>query len=161
MKRAGRTARVSERALVEYYETTNAVVVDTHVWVGYLDPSAYPLPARVVERLGGAQQEGGFLVPEICIWEIAMKAGRGSMRLAPPVRAWVDRARAMPGTRTIPFSADVMLLAAELPSAAPNDPMDRAIIATAMIAGVPLVTADRSILAWARRAKAVQVVSAR
>ena len=78
-----------------------------------------------------------------------------------PLRGWVARARAAPGTRSLPFTAEMMLRTAELPPGAPSDPFDRALIATALVMGIPLVTADRRILAFAKTTRAIKVMSAR
>ena len=55
----------------------------------------------------------------------------------------------------------MMLRTAELPPGAPSDPFDRALIATALVMGIPLVTADRRILAFAKATRAIKVMSAR
>lgn len=150
--------RVAEIAYAPASDPGSAVLMDTHVWVGYLDSTRFALPPALVERLAAAQHAGGLLVPEVAIWEIGIKSGRGSMKHAPPVRDWVERATGLPGTRTIPFSAEIMLRSVELPGEAPRDPMDRAIIATAMVHGVPLATLDRAIHRWAQETRAIQCV---
>lgn len=135
--------------------------MDTHAWVGYLAPDAYELGAAAVRAVAAAQQSGGMLVPDVAAWEIALKAGRGSMRLQQPVREWIDRARSAPGTRMVPFTVELMMRTSELPKEAPADPFDRAIIVTALAAGAPLVTADRRIIEWATASGALRIVPAR
>jgi len=54
-----------------------------------------------------------------------------------------------------------MIRTAELGPDAPGDPFDRAIIATALVEGIPLVTADRAIIAWAKKTKLLPVLVAR
>jgi PIN domain nuclease of toxin-antitoxin system len=53
-----------------------------------------------------------------------------------------------------------MLEAAALPEGAPRDPFDRALIATARMDGMTLVTADRAIVAWAGASGQVRVLAA-
>ncbi len=156
-----RAGRVAEIAFAEYTAVANRVVLDTHAWVGFLDPSAYALGTEALRVISAAQQSGGMLVPESAVWEIALKAGRGSMRLGLPLRGWIERARLAPGTRMIPFSPELMMRTAELGSGAPSDPFDRAIMVTAIAAGAPLVTADRKIIAWSNANGALRVVPAR
>lgn len=156
-----RAGRVAEIAFGEYAAPSNRVLLDTHVWIGHVAPDAYAMGADALRTVAAAQQSGGMLVPEVAAWEIALKAGRGSMRLTMPVREWIDRARSAPGTRMIPFTLELMLRTAELPAGAPTDPFDRAMIVTAMAVGAPLVTADRKIIAWAEKSGTLQVVSAR
>ena len=159
--RPRRADRVAEIAIAEYGAAAGEVLLDTHVWVGLLAPDVFTLPAATLRRLLTAQENGALCVPDVAIWEIALKAGKGSLPLRQSPRSWLDRARTAPGTRTIPFSAEMMIRTAELPAGAPPDPFDRAIIATALVEGIPLVTADRRIIDWARRTRALDVLPAR
>jgi PIN domain nuclease of toxin-antitoxin system len=77
-----------------------------------------------------------------------------------PAAAWMARALQAPGIRTLPLSLPVMLEAAALPEGAPRDPFDRALIATARMDGMTLVTADRAIVAWAGASGQVRVLAA-
>ncbi len=153
--------RVAEIAFAEYGAAVGEVLLDTHVWVGLLAPDVFALPPTTLDRLLAVQQAGGLRVPDVAIWEIALKAGKGSLLRSGSARSWLDRARTAPGTRAVPFSAEMMIRTAELGSGAPSDPFDRAIIATALVEGIPLVTADRGIIAWARGTQGLQVVEAR
>jgi PIN domain nuclease of toxin-antitoxin system len=54
----------------------------------------------------------------------------------------------------LPITSHIAARAVQLPSAYPRDPVDRIIGATAIVEGLPLVTADRAI----QRAKAVTTV---
>lgn len=157
-RRAGRVAEIS---FAEYTAPAARVVLDTHAWVGYLDRHSFALSTRAVRAVSNAQREGGMLVPDAAIWEIVLKAGRGSMRLQLPLRGWLARACEVPGTRLVPFTRELMLRTTELPAGAPSDPFDRAVIVTAIAVGAPLVTADRAIIAWAGATGAVRIVLAR
>jgi PIN domain nuclease of toxin-antitoxin system len=53
-----------------------------------------------------------------------------------------------------PMTPEIVALAVRLPAGFPRDPADRLIAATAIVAGVPLVTADERI----RQAKVVQTI---
>lgn len=44
-----------------------------------------------------------------------------------------------------PMTPQIVALAARLPASFPNDPADRVITATAILEGIPLVTADQRI----------------
>ena len=156
-----RAGRVAEIAFTDYTALTNRVLIDTHVWIGHFAPEAYPMSAHARSAVSSAQLSGGMLVPDVAAWEIALKAGRGSMRLQLPVREWIDRARSAPGTRMVPFTVELMMRTAELPLGAPTDPFDRAIIVTAMAVGAPLVTADRRIIQWAEQSGSLRVIAAR
>ncbi|MBX9928879.1 MAG: type II toxin-antitoxin system VapC family toxin [Gemmatimonadaceae bacterium] len=158
---ARRARRVSEIAFTEYTLAGKSVLLDTHVWLGYFAPDLYTISENALEAVRDAQREGALLVSDVAAWELALKGGRGSMRDAPPVRGWVEAVRSSPGTRLVPFTLELMLRTAELPSGAPTDPFDRAIIVTAMAVAAPLVTADRRIIDWAEKSRALRVISAR
>jgi PIN domain nuclease of toxin-antitoxin system len=55
----------------------------------------------------------------------------------------------MPGIREASITADVAIDACYLPGDFHADPMDRLIVATARHLGLPLVTSDRKIIAYA------------
>lgn len=152
---------MAEISFTDYATPTERVVLDTHVWLGYLDRHSFALSPSAVRIVSAAQRAAGMLVPDAAVWEIAFRAGRGSMRLRLPVRGWIARACEVPGTRLVPFTSELMLRTAELPAGAPSDPFDRAIIVTAIAVGAPLVTADRKIIEWATASMALRVVPAR
>jgi len=54
------------------------------------------------------------------------------------------------GLREIPMSAEVALRAADLGNLS-GDPIDRIVVATALVEDAVLLTADRSLLAWSSR----------
>jgi len=54
----------------------------------------------------------------------------------------------------LPISGQISLRALSLPAAYPKDPADRIIGATALVEGIPLVTADREI----RNSRALTII---
>jgi PIN domain nuclease of toxin-antitoxin system len=134
------------------------LLLDTHVWYWVLEARADRIPPSVGTRLLGAMLEHVAFVSDISALELLLKAGRGRLELPEPHRAWVDRALEAPGIRTLPLSRGVLLDAVSLPGDAPRDPADRFIIATARQEALTLVTADRTIVNWARTTRAVRVL---
>ena len=67
--------------------------------------------------------------------------------MTPDVRAWVARTLDS-HLRVAPLTPDMALDAAFLPDAAPGDPADRLLVATAREMGAALVTCDAAILAF-------------
>jgi PIN domain nuclease of toxin-antitoxin system len=161
VRSARRLSHVAEIAFGDYGARADELLLDTHVWVGLLAPDVFELPKAVLRRLLAVQEGGGLRVPDVAVGEIALKAGRGSLSLVGSARHWVDRALAAPGTRSVAFSSEMMIRTGELGSGAPADPFDRAMIATAQVVGIPLVTADRRITAWAQKSGGVRVVGVR
>ena len=58
-----------------------------------------------------------------------------------------------------PVSARIALYAATLPSDFHGDPADRIIVATAALAGLPLVTRDQRIISYLRKTKLSPVIA--
>ena len=74
--------------------------------------------------------------------EIATAARRGRLQFTAPVDQWLSDMRSISQLRLEPVSADIAALAGSLVDPMHGDPADRMIVATAMVLGVPLVTAD-------------------
>lgn len=98
------------------------------------------------EQIELAWRAGMVAVSAISFWEAAMLAQRG--RIVLPVVA--DRWRAdwlQAGLIEIPVDGRIALLSCDLDNFH-RDPADRFIVATAMAANLPLMTADQKILDW-------------
>ncbi|MGA2245236.1 MAG: type II toxin-antitoxin system VapC family toxin [Verrucomicrobiota bacterium] len=84
--------------------------------------------------------------PSLCLsaisaFEIALKVHGGKLTLSGPVLVWINDVIAHHGISMLPLDADICVKAAGLPPVH-ADPCDRCIIATALIHGFPVVTAD-------------------
>lgn len=126
------------------------IVLDTHVLVWVVDGSRR-LGAAARDRVNQAARAGGVGLSAITPWEVALLAGKGRLRLGRDVAAWLDEALALPGLRLIPIDPSIAVASVGLPGDLGADPADRFIVATARHLGVPLVTADRAILAYGRQ----------
>ena len=144
-----------------YLDDGRALLVDTHVWIWYVDGA--PLPPLLDVLLRRANGEHRLLVSDISAWEIATKAGKGKLDLAIDSALWIHRAERMPGFTLVPLDRELLLLSTRLPGALHGDPTDRMIVATAILRACPLVTAHRRIIEYARREKqvALSVIDAR
>lgn len=74
------------------------------------------------------------------------------MKLDASLELFIDSIYALFEIRNI--NREIALVAARLPANFPSDPADRLIAATAMVDGVPLLTADKNIL----RSRAVKTI---
>jgi PIN domain nuclease of toxin-antitoxin system len=149
----GRPARRAASPHVrERVATASPLLLDTHVWLWWLDGRRH-WSRRTDRALHDAQHEGRLHVSDFSLWEVAIKAGRGSLQLRLPLREWVARARRAPGLHYRPITADDLVAAHELPETPFRDPIDRALVAIARTDGMMLVTADRAIRSWAARAR--------
>ena len=67
----------------------------------------------------------------------------------PDPKAWFATLMAMPGIKEAAITAAIAIDASYLPGDFHADPMDRLIVATARHRGMPIVTSDRKIIAYA------------
>lgn len=119
------------------------IVLDTHVWVAYVDdPASLPVPAR--EVLEVRQEPIGISC--ISAWEIFMLERRGRLVLKIPARLWVETCERAALFHFIPVDTTIARMAVGLPDPLHADPVDRIIIATTLSLGATLVTRDRKII---------------
>ncbi len=124
-------------------------LIDTHVWIWYLDGAADRFPPGALPFLRRCLRGEGLVVSDISVWEVGTKAAKGKLTLLPSVPVWVERAGRVPGFAFLPLDRDTLLRSTQLPGTLHGDPADRMLIATATLTGLPLVTADASILEYA------------
>jgi PIN domain nuclease of toxin-antitoxin system len=104
------------------------------------------LSRKAVRAIATASNDGGLLLSVISCWEVAKLVQKEKLRLALPIRDWLDRALAREGLRLVELSPEIAVESTELTGLAEGDPADRIIVATARVLNVPVVTADRRIL---------------
>jgi PIN domain nuclease of toxin-antitoxin system len=120
------------------------IVLDTHAWVWWISsPEQISQPAR--EVIDQAMERGEIYISSISSWEIALLIRKGRLELTMPVEDWVARSEALPFVEFVPFDNRIALLSNRLPAPLHEDPADRAIIATALTLGAPLVSRDTKI----------------
>jgi len=118
------------------------LVRDTHalVWC-----AAHParLAVRATLAIGAALREGPVAASAIRLFEIATAVRRGRLVLGIAGEQWLADLRTLPELHFEPVSAGIAQLAGSFDDAAPGDPADRIIAATAIALESRLVTADR------------------
>ena len=85
------------------------------------------------------------MVSDISLWEVATLHDLGRIRLAMPVREWLDRATAAPLVRRQGISPAIAAELTVIPNSFHRDPADRILVATARVLGATLLTQDRRI----------------
>ena len=132
-------------------EAERALLLDTHIWLWYVENDAKRFARRIVPLVEAAVQRGELLISAISVWEIAVLDSIRRIELSQDVRSWVGRALSFPGVRFKGLSPSIVIESARLPGAAHRDPADRILIATARLAGASLVTCDERILSYAKQ----------
>jgi PIN domain nuclease of toxin-antitoxin system len=111
-----------------------------------------PLQNRADSKIIQAALADGVFVSPVSAWEIGMlnrpKAGR-RIEFLPDPATWFARFMAGPAIKAAAFTADIAIAASGLPEPLHSDPADRLLIATARHMGMPIVTRDAKIIAYA------------
>ena len=82
-------------------------------------------------------------------YEVGLLSSKGKLRPLVALRDWHADLRSL-GVREVPLSAEIAIRASEIDNLT-GDPIDRLIVATALVEDAVLLTADGSLLAWPGR----------
>jgi PIN domain nuclease of toxin-antitoxin system len=125
------------------------ILLDTHtlIWLMADDPR---LGLRARNQIDPAFADAQVSVSAISFWEMAMLAERKRIAIAPnDVAAFRNRVISLGFDETL-IDGEIAIAAGMLPLLH-GDPADRLIVATAVVRGMTLVTADAAILRWNRK----------
>jgi len=121
------------------------VLLDTHILIWWLQGDG-PVSPEQRRLLNAADGDTPLRISDISLWEIATLHGLGRIRLALPLREWLEKAVAPPLVRRHGISPAIAAEVAALPDSFHRDPADRILVATARILGATLLTHDRHIV---------------
>ena len=128
------------------------ILVDTHVvvWLAF-DKSRLSKKARAAIDDARAKEDG-LAISDITLLELARLASKGRIRIDISLESFLEEVE----TRfaVLPISGRACTRAVGLPATFPKDPVDRIIVATALVQGLSLISADREI----HRSKVVKTI---
>jgi len=119
-------------------------LLDTHALVWWVGQAGQPSRAQR-RAFASASEDTPLGVSDISLWEVAALHERQKLKLALPLRDWLEWATAAPLVRRFDLSPAVISELASLQATRDWDPADRIIVSTARVYGLKLVTSDARI----------------
>lgn len=118
------------------------------LWLTHGDPMSSASRRAITDAQRSA---AGIHVSLITAWEVATLVATGRYQLMVTPKVWFARLLALPGIRSLPLTADILIDSASLPGRPPRDPADRIIAASARQYGYTIVTRDSELLPYGRQ----------
>ena len=120
----------------------NQVLLDTHVWIWWSIEDSTFLSRRARETIDAAQKKW---IAAISCWELAKLVEKLRLGLKIPTLEWIRRSLHEYDIRIADLTPEIAV-ESTLFQGFHADPADQIIVATARLAGLPLVTADQRIV---------------
>jgi PIN domain nuclease of toxin-antitoxin system len=121
-------------------------VSDTHPLVWYATGRHRKLSRRALRLFEAADADAGLIyIPAVVLWELALLQRARVISLREPFGDWATLLLAKRGFDLVALDVEVIAAAGGLQFS--DDPFDAAIVASALVKRLPLITADASISA--------------
>ena len=121
------------------------IILDTHALV-WMDVGSALLGKRTRQMVDQALADDSLAVAAISFWEVGMLINKGRLNMDIPIDRW-RKDLLSKGLVELPMDGKAGIDAANLQNFH-GDPADRIIVATTILTGASLVTADEKILKW-------------
>jgi PIN domain nuclease of toxin-antitoxin system len=108
-----------------------------------------PMRDDAKRAMASAEAANSLFVSPFSAWEIATLVRKGRLMLGMAPESWFEALLALPGVRLAPMPTRTLIASAFLPGDAPNDPVDRIVLATARAENLTVVTRDAKMLSYA------------
>jgi PIN domain nuclease of toxin-antitoxin system len=118
------------------------ILLDTHVLI-WMSSDPERLSAKARHQIVEARRKTGLAVASITLWELAWLAEHQRILYSGSVESFVRETISRVVVKSL--SPEIVAVAAHLPDNYPKDASDRLIGSTAIVSGMPLVTADEKI----------------
>jgi PIN domain nuclease of toxin-antitoxin system len=117
------------------------LLLDTHIWLwNSIAPDR--LSRRVDRAINDPRNE--IWISPMSTWEIVLLHEKGRLKLADGPALWVQKAMSLAPLQEAPVTHEIALATRSI-GLPHGDPADRLLVATALIHGLTLVTADRNL----------------
>jgi PIN domain nuclease of toxin-antitoxin system len=121
------------------------ILLDTHIFVWWIDNS--PRLSQSYRQILQERQDDGLGISIYSCWEIAKLVEYGKLELKFSIEDWLEIALSHPNLQSIDLTIPIIIKSTQLPGFH-KDPADQIIVATSIILGIPLLTADEKIIAY-------------
>lgn len=120
-------------------------VTDTHSLIFYASGLKRKLSRKALKAFHQAERGEAFIyIPAVVLWEVSRLERAGVIRFSEPYEAWADRLLAQPCFECVPLDERVVVQARSCNFN--RDVFDAAIVATAVLKQLPLITRDQEII---------------
>jgi PIN domain nuclease of toxin-antitoxin system len=131
---------------------SRALLLDTHAAIWLAEGQ---LSNSVLTQVISAGLADGVFVSPVSAWEVGLLArprrdGQPKVDFMPDPQAWFAALLTKPIIKEAPLSPAAAIESSFLPGPFHGDPADRLLIATARTMGIPMLTRDKRILAYAK-----------
>lgn len=122
------------------------ILLDTHAWL-WLATSPRRLSAAAAAAIQAASTTGGVAIASVTLVELAVLMSRGRLNLQGSPEALLPQFIERTGVTVKDITPAIAAFFTHVPDVAGFDPVDRLLVATARVEGIPLVTRDRKLRA--------------